>query len=439
MTIDKSVLEDIKVLYVEDEPDISEGISEMLSRVIPNLIVASNGIEGLKKYKEHNPEIIITDIRMPGMNGLDMCREIKKINKNVQIIVTSAHSDVNFFIESIEIGVNQYVLKPIAKKDLFEAIYKCYQVYHLEKKVNDQVNTIFKLFRAIEHSHSMILIADKKLKVEYVNPSFSEITGFAVSEVVGGDPKIDYLKNYSIISDEKICKHITSGKDWKGEFLNKKKNGEKYWEYGSFTPIKSDNNEIVSYVQVTEDISEIKKVTEALRISEDKHRSLIESLGEGIGIIDLSFEITFSNPAFNEIMETDKLTGNNFKDFVDKGQLDEFEEISKNLQVEDKHQFDLRVITAKNNCKILTITITPQLDEKREKVIGSFCIFKDITEIRHLIEELKSARKAAEDAYQTIEKQNKELNEANEKLKESEVKLSEMNEILMEYIKATGK
>ncbi len=439
MANDKLVIDDVKVLYVEDEPDISEGISEMLSRFIPDLIIASNGLEGLKAYKEHKPEIIITDIRMPGMNGLDMCREIKKINKNVQIIVTSAHSDVNYFIESIEIGVNQYVVKPIARKNLFDALEKCYQVLSLEKKVNKQINTILKLFRAIEQSHSMILIADKNLAVEYVNPSFSDVTGFAVSDVVGENPKIDYLKENSVISDDEIKNMLASGKEWRGEFLNKNKEGKKYWEYGSFTPIKDDNDEIVSYVQVTEDISEIKKVNEALRISEDKHRSLIENLGEGIGIIDLSFEIVFANPALLKMMEADELIGKSFKDFIDNEHLEKFQSITKKIIPDDKQQLDINITTEKNNFKVFNITITPQLDEKRKVVIGSFCIFTDITEIRHLIEELKTAREAAENAYITIEKQNTELNEANEKLSASEVKLSEMNEILMEYIKATGK
>ncbi len=263
MNKEKLIIKDLKVLYVEDEPDISEGIVEMLSRTIPDLLTASNGIEGLEKFKEHKPDIIITDIRMPGMNGLEMSREIKKIEKNVQIIVTSAHSDINYFIESIEIGVNQYVLKPIVRQKLLEAINKCYQVKILEKKVNEQINTILKLFRAIEQSHSMImiLIADKELKIEYVNPRFSEVTGYSASELLSGEATFDYLKRNSIISNEKIRKKLLEGKEWRGEYLNKKKTGEEYWEYGSFTPVKNEQGDIVSFVQVTEDITEMKKVT----------------------------------------------------------------------------------------------------------------------------------------------------------------------------------
>jgi PAS domain S-box-containing protein len=439
MSKDKPIIQGVKVLYVEDEPDISEGIVEMLSRVIPDLIIASNGIEGLKLYNEQKPDIVITDIRMPGMNGLDMCREIKKINKNVQVIVTSAHSDVNYFIDSIEIGVNQYVLKPIAKQKLFDAIYKSYQVLTLEKKVNNQINTILKLFRAIEQSQSMILIADSNFHIEYVNPRFSDVTGYSVSEVLGANPKVDYLKSSSIITNKEVWKLLSAGKEWKGEFLNKKKNGEEYWEYGSFTPIKNDSGEIASYVLVTEDISEMKKVSEALKISEDKHRSLIENLGEGIGILDLSFKFTFCNPALREMMNVDNLVDHSFNDFVDEEQLKLFKIIADNLHSGEKRIIELDFITPENKKKIISITITPQLDEETKKIIGSFCIFKDMTQIKHLIEELKSAREAAEGAYITIEKRNLELNEANDKLKKSEVKLSEMNEILMEYIKATGK
>ncbi len=139
------------------------------------------------------------------------------------------------------------------------------------------------------------------------------------------------------------------------------------------------------------------------------------------------------------MMEVEELVGSKFDSFVDRDNFDEFKELSQKLSVREKRQVELIINTPKNNKKVLSMTITPQLDEKREKIIGSFIIFKDITQIKHLIEELKSAREAAEEAYEIIEKRNQELKETNDKLKKSEVKLSEMNEILMEYIKATDK
>lgn len=126
------------ILYVEDELDIREAVLEMLSRRIKNIIVAQNGSEGLELYIKEKPDIVITDIRMPIMNGLDMAKKIKEINKNCQIIVTSAHSDITYFTEAIEIGINQYVIKPINREKLFESIDKCATTLNYEKKLNQQ-------------------------------------------------------------------------------------------------------------------------------------------------------------------------------------------------------------------------------------------------------------------------------------------------------------
>ncbi len=126
------------VLYVEDEADIRDAVIEMLSRRIKNLIVAQNGSEGFEMFIKEKPEIIITDIRMPIMSGLEMSKIIREINKNCQIIVTSAHSDISYFTEAIDIGINQYVIKPINREKLFDAIEKCSISLNYEKRLHQQ-------------------------------------------------------------------------------------------------------------------------------------------------------------------------------------------------------------------------------------------------------------------------------------------------------------
>lgn len=124
----------LTILYVEDETDIRESLAEWLGRRASGLLVATNGQEGLQLYQQHFPDIVITDIKMPVMNGLEMAREIRKISPKAQVVVISAHSDTEFFMDSIEIGIDQYVLKPIDTNKLAKALERCAEYIKLEKE-----------------------------------------------------------------------------------------------------------------------------------------------------------------------------------------------------------------------------------------------------------------------------------------------------------------
>ena len=173
--------------------------------------------------------------------------------------------------------------------------------------------------------------------------------------------------------------------------------------------------------------------------SEQKHRSLIENLGEGIGIIDLTFEFVFANPALKEIFANDDLEESSIVEYVDKATIIHIKEQVKNLQKGEKKQFEFYIKAIDNKIKNLNVTITPQFDNNLLSVNGYFCIFNDVSPVKELIEQLQQARDTAQQAFQTIEEKNLELHDTNQKLIDSEKKLSELNEILIEYIKATGK
>ena len=116
---------DISLLYVEDDDETREGIAEALGMKVRELDLAKDGMEGLEIYKKKQNDIVMTDIKMPVMNGLDMSREIKKLNKKVPIIITTAYNDSELLIECIDIGVNQFIMKPIIIPKLINAIEKC--------------------------------------------------------------------------------------------------------------------------------------------------------------------------------------------------------------------------------------------------------------------------------------------------------------------------
>jgi len=101
------------ILYVEDDKGARDQLSTFLQRFASELFVATNGKEGLNLYHEHHPDIIITDIKMPAMNGIEMLSSIKESNEKQHAIFTTAYSDVEYLIEAINLQVDGYILKPI--------------------------------------------------------------------------------------------------------------------------------------------------------------------------------------------------------------------------------------------------------------------------------------------------------------------------------------
>lgn len=125
-------------------------------------------------------------------------------------------------------------------------------------------NELRKLSEAVEQSPASILITNLDAKIEYANKTFEEITGYSLDEIRNLNPRI--LKSGHTTKDEyrMLWDTISSGHTWHGEFLNKKKNGEFYWEEALITPIKNKENKILNYLAVKKDITEKKRITEEL-------------------------------------------------------------------------------------------------------------------------------------------------------------------------------
>jgi YesN/AraC family two-component response regulator len=119
---------DITLLYVEDEAAAREEVSQFLTRRVRTLISASNGEEGLERFRAEQPDLIVTDIRMPVMDGMQMSRVVRQMNKGIPIIVTTAHSDTSYMLEAIDIGIDQYVVKPVDAGKLSGALEKCEEI-----------------------------------------------------------------------------------------------------------------------------------------------------------------------------------------------------------------------------------------------------------------------------------------------------------------------
>lgn len=216
--MNKEILKNISVLYVEDENDVREFTAKLLSSLLKKVYVAQDGLRGLETFEENKDEIdlVISDINMPKLDGLSMCEAIKKIKSEVPLVITSAHNDNSFLKKAIEIGVNNYAMKPIDLYQLVESIIKAMEPIILKRqlielnsslksKIEQEVNKI----KSILDAQDNIIIVTNKEEITNVNKKFLDFFG-----VVDFDEFILTKKNifdffqeeFGFISKEQINK-----------------------------------------------------------------------------------------------------------------------------------------------------------------------------------------------------------------------------------------
>jgi len=139
-------LKNLSCLYVEDEASIREIFSFIIKRYFKTVFVAENGKVGLELYKKNNPDIVISDIRMPIMDGIEMAKEIKKINPNAYIIFITAFTDVEYLKEAVNLNVEGYLTKPVDKKLLISKLNFLAKVIKNEREKEELLNILQTLF-----------------------------------------------------------------------------------------------------------------------------------------------------------------------------------------------------------------------------------------------------------------------------------------------------
>lgn len=149
----QQIIEEIKqlsgnmnLLYVEDNDGLRVNVEKLLGRIFGNVITAENGEDGYNAFVKFKPNILITDINMPKMNGFDMIKKIKASEPECKIIILSAYDDKEYLHSAINLGIFRYLSKPAKVPELVQAIYDSVIDIHKEENRRlffSQIQTIF--------------------------------------------------------------------------------------------------------------------------------------------------------------------------------------------------------------------------------------------------------------------------------------------------------
>ena len=178
----KNKYKNIKILYVEDDEIARENGIEYLENYFEHIYKASDAIKALQLYEKHKPDIIITDIQMPKLNGLEFVKRIRQKDKKTQVIVITAFCDKSYLLKAIELQLVKYLVKPVNEKEFEEAIFLCinalksdetniikldeetyFDTYNKNLVINDEIVKL----RTKELEFLLLLIKNKNRYVSY--------------------------------------------------------------------------------------------------------------------------------------------------------------------------------------------------------------------------------------------------------------------------------
>ena len=179
-----------------------------------------------------------------------------------------------------EVGPNARLMQAVPMLEVF-----CGQVGHVWQRCLGEEERR-KLWRAIEYSPASVVVTDINGTIEYVNPKFSEVTGYTAEEAIGQNPRVLKTGKQPREFYDELWRTILAGETWKGEFCNRKRSGELYWEQASISPIRGPDGQVTHFVAVKEDITERRRAQKALQESERRTRAILNGTFQLIGLLE---------------------------------------------------------------------------------------------------------------------------------------------------------
>ncbi len=265
-------IKECKILYVEDDISAQEEIAFFLEKRAKELFIASNGEEGLELFKKYRPDIVITDIQMPKLNGLEMASAIKEIDPEIPVIVTTAFTDSNYLFKAIEIEISDYLPKPVDLLFMTEKIAKIAKNIFLKREIKKTRRFLHQYQEAIDKS-TLFLKTDKDGKIIFCNDTFANLMKFDKDELINRDYFSLCIDNIK----DKFIKEIKNKKNYKTITRYKAKNGALLYLKATFTPITDLKGNIIEIIAIHFDITKIVELTKEIYHTQTK---LLFTLGE---------------------------------------------------------------------------------------------------------------------------------------------------------------
>ena len=251
--------ERLNILIVDDEPMNIQIVGELLHKEY-DLSIANSGKKALEVVEKKPPDIILLDVIMPEMDGFETASKIyqNQKNKDIPIIFFSADSTIDYMEKGFDTGALDYIAKPIEPK-AFALKIALWAKLVKKTKQNKQQQKLLDEYKSTVDRSAIVSKTNKQGIITYVNEKFCEISGYSAQELVGKPHSIVRHPDMPASIFKELWSTISAKQPWFGKVKNKKKNGDAYYVDTIINPIIDANGEVVEYIAVRHDITELEE------------------------------------------------------------------------------------------------------------------------------------------------------------------------------------
>jgi len=401
----------LDILVIDDEPANIQTVESLLESKY-NILVANSAKVALDVMakRENPPHIILLDICMPDMDGFELIKIIleDKRNKDIQILILSANDSIEYLEEGLNLGASDYLTKPIEPKKFLLKIdfWSNFVKKTLENKQNVQ---LLEQYKNVVDRSTIVSKTNKSGIITYVNEKFCELSEYTKEELIGkshnivrhGDMKSEIFQN--------LWETISTGKPWQGIVKNKKKNGDFYIVDTIINPIIDNNGNILEYIGIRHDITEVETYKELLKNElSSTNKSLKENINymtqyeDAINSItailktDVNNFITYANEKFCELVgySLEEILGKNCSFLRDESHrlANDCKTIREELN-NKKTVSKLLINITKNGDKIYLLTLFYPILDLDGNIIEHLQVMHDVTDIFKLNDEIEDTQK----------------------------------------------
>lgn len=377
---------ELKVLYVEDDATLRQELRLLLCDIFSLVDVASNGEEGLQKIDAIGFDIVITDIRMPVMNGIEMISILREKYPHLPIIVISAHNDSEYLLELINQGIGYFIAKPIKSEQLFTTLHKVTFFLSQEKELlsykkelelaNEKLEKLVKLqsrnidfktsmlnsYRKAIYEVALVSVTDKDGYIKDVNENLCKQMGYTKEELLGKTHAIFKHPDTDAKIYDEIWKTISAKKIWHGILINQTKTFKPCYHYTTIIPVLDSQNEIYEFLSIKQDLTQFEelnkeKLAQSVKTSQSiKYDDVLKMLPFASVFINKKGNIEHFNRLFEEYVSELEEISHYDKLFSKKLKMADFLQTNSFIQLDDIDFTD----TLCDLHKVVTITAKAQ-------------------------------------------------------------------------------
>ncbi len=256
----------ISVLIVDDEPSIVEQLALILGRRVEVFYTAYNGQEGYECYLREHPDLIISDIDMPTMNGIEFLKMVRADNRHIPFILSTGLKSLDILIEAIEQGITAFLPKPLQIHAMIAKLEEVASLKELELEAKNSTLLLDQYKKVVDDS-IIVSKADSNGIITYVNDMFCRVSGYSHDELIGQPHNI--VRDPSMPSSlfKELWETIQAKKIWHGIIHNRAKDGSRYTVKSTISAITDSAGNIIEYMALREDVTELLKAQEEAKLA----------------------------------------------------------------------------------------------------------------------------------------------------------------------------